>query len=148
MEVLLFIILVLAVILLILWKKNITYAEIIRQLNTRLEEQEISHKKGLEIQKVSIKGQALENIAPFLPNFPHIPSNCRFLGKPVDYVIFENLEDKEKPISLVFMDVKTGKTARLTKDEKRIKEACEAGRTSFEIYHIKETEEGIEPELK
>ena len=45
--------------------------------------------------KAVLSGLAAEQIAPFLPNFPCNPADCRFVGKPVDFVAFSTENDGE-----------------------------------------------------
>ena len=45
-------------------------------------------KDAVKRSKAVIGGQVAEQIAPFLPNFPANPSDARFIGKPVDFIVF------------------------------------------------------------
>ena len=73
-----------------------------------------------------------EQLAPLLPVFKYNVADARFIGSPIDYVIFDGYtdlkegKDRDKEIRIVLMDVKTGKDAKLTSTEKKIKEAVEA----------------------
>jgi predicted Holliday junction resolvase-like endonuclease len=97
-------------------------------------------KKSLEGQRSSVKGKAWEQMAPFFPEFTakYSPSDSRFLGTPIDYVVFKNMSkfDKkakdENPIEIVLVEIKTGKTKKLTDLEDAIKKAIESKRVSFE----------------
>ena len=60
-------------------------------LGRRSEEMEWRSKRLDEVVKARIKtsravlgGQFSEQLAPFLPDFPYPPGECRFLGKPID----------------------------------------------------------------
>ena len=33
-------------------------------------------------------GQFSEQLAPYLPNFNYLPTECRFIGKPIDFLVF------------------------------------------------------------
>jgi predicted Holliday junction resolvase-like endonuclease len=79
-------------------------------------------------------GQAAEQLAPLVDGFAFLPQESRFLGHPVDYVVFEGLGG-DGDVSVVFVEVKTG-GARLSRRERRVREAIEAGRVRFETLRM------------
>ncbi len=81
-------------------------------------------------------GQFSENLAPYLPNFPYLPTECRFLGKPTDFIVFKGMDEK-KIDEVIFVEVKSGK-AKLSSQERNLKEAIEKKRVKFEEYRIPE----------
>lgn len=83
--------------------------------------------------KAVIGGQVVEQVAPFLPGFPGNPSDAKFLGKPVDFVLFSGLSDKDTVDEILFVEVKTGKS-ELSKREKGIRKAVEEGRVRYVEY--------------
>ena len=83
--------------------------------------------------KAVIGGQVGEQGAPFLPGFPGNPSDAKFLGKPVDFVLFSGLSDKDTVDEILFVEVKTGKS-ELSKREKEIRKAVEEGRVRYVEY--------------
>ena len=68
-------------------------------------------------------GQFTEQIAPYLPGFKHDPTEARFIGSPVDFVVFKGIAEGE-PSEIVFVEVKTGK-AKLSERERKLKEVVE-----------------------
>ena len=77
-------------------------------------------------------------------------ADARFLGSPIDFVIFKNMSkfDKkikvqENPIEVVIVDIKTGKVKQLSPLEDAIKIACEEGRVSFDQIDIKESDKNL-----
>jgi predicted Holliday junction resolvase-like endonuclease len=81
-------------------------------------------------------GHFSENLAPYLPNFPFLPTECRFVGKPIDFLVFQGMD--EKNINKVsFVEVKSGK-AKLSAQEKNLKEAIEKKRVEWVEYRIPE----------
>ena len=97
-------------------------------------------------QRSILKGQAMEQLAPFIhPDYQ--VKDYKFMGDPIDYVIFSGMSEKKDEIKIIFMDIKTG-TARLTKIQKQIKEAIEEGRFTFEVFrpdnYLEETQENDE----
>ncbi len=77
-----------------------------------------------------LKGQAAEQLAPLSGAFPYLPSDARFLGSPIDYLVFDGLSDEKDPVEIVFVEVKSGK-ARLNAREARVREAVQAGRVRW-----------------
>jgi predicted Holliday junction resolvase-like endonuclease len=79
-------------------------------------------------------GQFSENLAPYLPDFPYLPTECRFLGKPTDFIVFKGMDEKEIN-EIVFVEVKSG-NAKLSSQEKNLKDTIENKRIRFEEYRI------------
>jgi predicted Holliday junction resolvase-like endonuclease len=94
-----------------------------------------------------LKGKMAEQVAPLLPGFTYWPADARFLGDPVDYVIFDgysackdNYEDgghqhHSQDLEVVILDIKRGKS-QLTREQRRIAEAVTAGRVHFEVVRV------------
>ena len=83
-----------------------------------------------------LRGLFSEQLAPYLPDFPYSPTEVRFIGKPVDFIVFEGMD--EKNIKHVrFVEVKSGSSA-LTQQEKNLRNAIDAKKVSFEEYRMPE----------
>ena len=95
-------------------------------------------KKAIKQSRSVIGGQCAEQFAPFLPNFPGDPTEVRFIGKPIDYVLFKG-NSKEEISEVVFIEVKTG-SSNLSKTERSLKNAIENGKVSWKEYRIFPTE--------
>ena len=93
-------------------------------------------KDAVKRSKAVINGQVAEQIAPFLPDFPANPSDARFIGKPVDFIVFSGLSENEKIDEILFVEVKTGKSL-LSEREKEVKKAIEKGNVRYVEYRIK-----------
>jgi predicted Holliday junction resolvase-like endonuclease len=82
-----------------------------------------------------------EQLAPILPEFQYLPSDAKFLGDPVDYVVFDGYTDfrdgegRADEIQVVLIDIKSG-NARLTKGQQAIAQAIRDGRVRFETVRI------------
>ncbi|MFP4006209.1 MAG: Holliday junction resolvase-like protein [Candidatus Hadarchaeia archaeon] len=85
--------------------------------------------------RAAIKGKVGEQLAPLTPMFKYDPANARFIGSPIDYVIFKGYKEK-KPEEIIFADVKTGEKSRLTPLQRRIKELVENGNVSWETIRL------------
>ena len=86
-------------------------------------------------QRAAVKGSVAETFAPYLGDFPFKPSECKFLGDPIDYVVFEGL-DKREVTSITFVDVKTD-SAVLSKHQRQIRDVVKKGKVSFVEYRVK-----------
>lgn len=89
----------------------------------------------LERSRAVLKGRIGEQLAPLLPMFKHEPADARFLGSPVDYVVFDGYKEGN-PRSVTFIDVKTGKTATLSKMERKLKLVIDQGKVRWETIHM------------
>ena len=74
-------------------------------------------------------GLVSQEFAPFLPGFDFNPKDARFLGSPVDFVVFDGLDDGAVR-RVVFVEVKTGE-ADLSGRERQVRDAILAGRVSW-----------------
>ena len=122
-------------------------AEQIEKLKTTIK---LERTSAVDTSRSSLKGKISEQMSPLFPEFysKYEPSDARFLGSPIDFVIFRNMskfdkktKDEENPIEVVLLDIKTGKYAGLNPLQKSIKKAVEEKRVSFDVI-----EPNIEPQ--
>jgi predicted Holliday junction resolvase-like endonuclease len=96
----------------------------------------------LEIRKDSVnrsrstlKGRISEQMAPLLPMFPFSPADARFIGNPIDFVVFDGhtraRDEGGERIDVVLVEIKKGKKSRLSREESLIKNAVEEGRVTW-----------------
>ena len=83
-----------------------------------------------------VTGKVTEHLIPFFPDFKYNPKNVRFIGTPVDLVIFDGLSEG-KVKSIVFAEVKTGKTANLSTRERQFRDCVQNKNVVWEIIHHK-----------
>ena len=83
-----------------------------------------------------LSGQFSEQIAPYLPNFPFKPTEARFIGKPIDFVVFKGMDEK-KIDEIVFVEVKSGQS-QLSKVEKSLKSTIQSKRVLWHEYKVPE----------
>lgn len=107
-----------------------------------MELKEKLRKEILDKSRAGIKGRIGEQIVPFIKQFKYNPSDARFIGSPIDYIIFNGyteLKDnkKGKSITVVFVEVKTGQKASLTYIQRKIKRAIEEKNVKWETIHLK-----------
>ena len=86
-----------------------------------------------------LRGQATEHLAPLLiQNWNH--KDYRFLGDPIDYVIFNSISNvidntANEINEIILLDIKTG-SSDLSKGQRRIRDAVEANKIKFCVYNI------------
>lgn len=95
---------------------------------------EAIRKDSVNRSRSTLKGKISEQLAPYLPGFPYAPSDARFIGSPIDFVVFDGYsnatEDTGAPVRVVLVEIKRGK-GKLTRGELLIKKAVEDGRVSW-----------------
>lgn len=81
-------------------------------------------------------GKAVEQVTPLLGEFAERfdSHDARFLGAPVDYVVFDGLSSGVLR-EVVLVEVKTG-SSRLTPNEREVELAIAEGRVSYEIVRL------------
>ena len=95
------------------------------------------HRKDAIVKsRAVLGGQFSEQLAPYMPDFPFSPTECRFMGKPVDFIVFNGMDEK-KIDEVVFVEVKTA-NSKLSPQEKNLKETIETKRVRWAEYRIPE----------
>ena len=87
-------------------------------------------KARLKQSRAVIGGLVSEQIAPLLPDFPFDPGDCRFIGKPVDFIVFRGM-NKQEISEVIFLEIKSGVSKNLNQQEKRLMETIKAGRVRW-----------------
>ena len=82
-----------------------------------------------------IGGQFSEQLAPYLPDFPFNPSEVRFLGKPIDFIVFKGMDDKNIE-EVVFVEVKSGKAKQLSAVERKLRDTIKEKKVRWEKYEV------------
>jgi predicted Holliday junction resolvase-like endonuclease len=87
-------------------------------------------------------GKVHEQLVPYLPEFGFNPKDARFLGSPVDLVIFDGLAAGNVR-RVVFLEVKTGSGggggagAPLTARERQVRDVIEARQVAWAELRVK-----------
>lgn len=122
------------------WRTTDLDRETKRQANVLLQEWQASAEKDIRQDAIKksqavIRGKATEHLLPYLPNFDYNPRDARFLGTPIDFVVFDGLsEDHLREI--VFIEVKTGQRAALSRRERWVQHCIDRRRVRYEIIHL------------
>jgi len=89
-------------------------------------------------------GKFTEQMVPFFPDFKYDPTEVRFIGSPIDMIVFPGLA-RGDPEEIVILEVKTGKSAQLTPQQKKIRQLVEDGMVRWdEIYRVADEKEARE----
>jgi predicted Holliday junction resolvase-like endonuclease len=88
-----------------------------------------ARKNAVQQSRAVNRGQMYEQLMPYLPEFRFNPKDAQFLGKPVDFVVFDGL-DEGVVRRIVFVEVKTG-VSKLTVRERLVRDAIRAGRVEW-----------------
>jgi len=81
-------------------------------------------------------GKFVEQLAPYLPEFKYDPTEARFIGSPIDLVVFPGLSSGN-PQEIVIMEIKTGKNCQLTPQQDKIRRLIEDGMVRWELVDYK-----------
>jgi predicted Holliday junction resolvase-like endonuclease len=101
--------LLLAAVYVLIWK--VRYTSMIRQ-------------DAVQRSQAVTAGKVHEQLIPYLPGFPYNPKDVRFLGSPVDLVVFDGLAEGRLD-RIVFLEIKTG-SATLTGRERWVRDVVQA----------------------
>lgn len=80
-------------------------------------------------------GNVNEKIAPLLPNFPYYYKDMVFVGKWIDYIVFNWLSSGNLK-NIIFLEIKSW-TSTLNRNERMIKECTDSKKVYYDIYNIK-----------
>lgn len=119
------------------------YESRIRELETRHAETILlTRRESADQSRAVLKGKMAEQIAPLLPGFTYWPADARFLGDPVDYIVFNGYgalqENHKNPgdLEIVILDIKRGARTTLNYGQRQIARAVEEGRVRFEVVRV------------
>ena len=151
------VVIILIILLAVVWSGLTTarteLADVRREMDFRVEKRVAEEKDQIRVEtldrsRATLKGRVAEQMVPFLEEFKYNPSDARFIGSPIDYVIFDGYTelkdgDADRPITVVLADVKTGARAQLTSTQRRIQDAVEEGRVEWETIHVRGEEDDL-----
>jgi len=110
------------------------------ELNKWIQEKEKQIREDAIKRSLSVTlGKVAEHIAPVIASdeIGADPPDFRYLGSPVDYVVFRGLS-KGKVEEVIFLEVKASETGALSPREKEVKKAVESGKVSYVVFNIRE----------
>ncbi len=102
------------------------------ELEAWQKEKERAQKEAVAQSRAVLGGKFVEQLAPYLPEFRYDPTEARFIGSPIDLIIFPGLATGN-PQEIVIMEIKTGKNRQLTPQERKIRQLIEDGMVRWEL---------------
>lgn len=103
---------------------------------------EQARKSAVEQSRAVLGGRFTEQMVPFFPDFRYDPTEVRFIGSPIDMIVFPGLAAGD-PQEIVILEVKTGKNPQLTPAQKKIRELIENGMVRWDEIHREGEEQGV-----
>jgi predicted Holliday junction resolvase-like endonuclease len=100
----------------------------------RSESEAMIRQDAIHRSKAVITGRVTEHLVPLAPVFPYNPKDARFLGSPVDLIVFDGCDEGETR-RVVFVEVKTGISGLSTR-QRQIRDAIRAGRVEWHELRI------------
>jgi len=96
-----------------------------------------NHRKDAVMRSRAIlSGNFYEQLAPYFPYFSFNPNECKFIGKPIDFIVFKGMDNKRLD-EIIFLEIKSG-SSQLTETEKQIKEVVKNKKIRWEEYRVPE----------
>lgn len=92
-------------------------------------------KKSVSHSRNSILGEVTEKITPLLPEFPYHTKDLVFIGKGVDYIVFDGLS-RGNLKEIIFLEIKSW-TSQLNKNEAMIKNYLNKYPIKYEILKVR-----------
>jgi predicted Holliday junction resolvase-like endonuclease len=77
-----------------------------------------------------VSGKVTEHLAPYMEAFPYNPKDIRFLGTPVDLIVFDGMNE-DALRSIIFLEVKSGSSSLSTR-ERRVRDAVVEKRVAWQ----------------
>ena len=84
--------------------------------------------------KAVILGKVTEHLVPFQNGFPFNPKEARFIGSPIDIIVFDGI-DNEDVVDIYILEIKTGNSS-LNKRQRLIRDAVREGRVHWRELNL------------
>ena len=81
-----------------------------------------------------ILGKVTEHLVPFHNGFPFNPKEARFIGSPIDIIVFDGI-DNEDVVDIYILEIKTGNSS-LNKRQRLIRDAVRQGRVHWRELNL------------
>ena len=103
-------------------------------------EMDQARKSAVVQSRAVLGGKFTEQMVPYFPDFQYDPTEVRFIGSPIDLIVFPGLAQGD-PQEIVILEIKTGKNPQLTAAQRKIRQLVEDGMVRWdEIYRSSEGE--------
>lgn len=81
-----------------------------------------------------ILGKVTEHLTPYLAQFPYNPKDVRFIGSPIDLIVFKGLDDGRVE-EVILIEIKT-QESKLSGRQREVRDAIENKRVRFETFRV------------
>lgn len=98
------------------------------------QEEERIRRDAIRRSREVIHGKVTEHLIPFFRAFPWNPADARFLGSPIDFVVFDGLSEGAVR-EVILVEVKSGSRKVLSARERSVEHCIKRGDVSFRILH-------------
>jgi predicted Holliday junction resolvase-like endonuclease len=82
-----------------------------------------------------VMGKYSEHLAPYMGHFEFDPRDARFIGSPIDLVVFDGISGEGEVRAVVFLEIKTG-DSNLSTRQRRVRDAVMNGRVLWKEMRI------------
>lgn len=96
----------------------------------KAEYEDIIRKDAVTKSQAVVAGKVTEHFIPFLEGWKYNARDARFMGAPVDFIVFDGLSEGNLK-QIIFVEVKTNK-AQLNQREKQIRDIISNGKVRWE----------------
>lgn len=115
--------------------QRVAYAEAQKALVLWKQQSEMSIRSdAITRSRSAILGRVSEQLVPYHQGFPFNPKDARFIGSPIDLIVFDGCDDGEVK-RVVFVEVKTGRSG-LSARQRAIRDAVQEGRVEWLEYRV------------
>lgn len=113
-------------------QKGVADGEANNKLNEwKTEQEKFIRQDAIQRSQSVILGNVTQHLIPYLPEFVYNPKDARFIGSPVDFIIFDGLSDENGEVKeVVFVEIKTNKSS-LSPRERQVRDAIKACRVRW-----------------
>ena len=101
----------------------------------RTHEEEAIRTDAIRRSESVTRGKITEHLVPFFPRFPYDPRDARFLGSPVDLIIFDGLSEGTIR-EIVFAEIKTSRNPSLSRREREVRACIGERRVSYTMLQV------------
>lgn len=113
-------------------QKRLELQEQLKQKQENLLKRQERADAGAEKKAIEVGvGKIIEKVLPTYKNFNMVATDCRFLGEPIDMVVFDGMSEN-KINKITFLDVKTGNAA-LNKHQRLVRDTIEDQKVKFKV---------------
>ncbi len=100
----------------------------------RSQEEKGIREDAINKSRAVIMGKVTEHVMPYFEDFKYNPKDARFIGTPIDFIVFDGMCDGEVK-QIAFVEVKTGKSGQLSKTEKQVRDVVANRQVFWDKIH-------------